>query len=52
MADVNVAAVHHHLHRVGPPALVAVRDVLDAVADALGRDRRRIVLGERPRGKR
>src|SRR6185436_13657737 len=39
VADVDVLAVDHHLHRIGPPALVAVGDVLDALADALRRDR-------------
>ena len=39
VADVDVAAVDHHLHAVGPAANVAVGEVPDATADALGRDR-------------
>src|SRR5665213_591407 len=34
VADVDVPAVEHHLDAVGPSALVAIRDVTDAVADA------------------
>ena len=35
VADIDVAAVHHHLDAVGAPALIAVRQVPDAVPDAL-----------------
>src|SRR6266850_8444881 len=38
VSDVDMAPVDHHLHRVGAAALVAVRDMADAVADALRRD--------------
>ena len=38
VADVDVAAVDHHLHAVGPAALIAVRQVTDAPADARRRD--------------
>ena len=47
VADVDVAAVHHHLHAVGPAALIAVGQVLDALADALRRD-----FGIRGEGRR
>ena len=40
VADVDVAAVDHHLHAVGPAALIAVGQVADAAADALRRNRR------------
>ena len=38
VADIEVAAVDHDLHAVGPAALIAVRDVPDAAADALRRN--------------
>ena len=40
VADVEVLAVEHHLHAVGPAALVAIREVANLPADALGRHRR------------
>jgi len=47
VADVNVFAVDHHLHTVRPAALVAVRDVLDAVPDTLRRNRLQGLRGRR-----
>ena len=41
VADVEVSAARHHLHAVGAAALVAIRDVPDAAADAFGRNPRR-----------
>ena len=38
VADIDMAAVDHHLHAVGPPALIAVGEVPDAAADAGRRD--------------
>jgi hypothetical protein len=38
VADEDVLAAHHHLHAVRPAALVGIGDVLDTMADALGRD--------------
>ena len=37
--DIDVAAVHHHLHAVWTSALVAVRQVPDPATDALRRNR-------------
>ena len=51
VADVDVPAVDHHLHAVGPAALVAVREVPDAAPDALRRDDR-IGRAVRPGGRR
>ena len=38
VADVDVAAVDHDLHAVGPAALIAVRQVPDPAPDAWRRD--------------
>jgi hypothetical protein len=38
VSDIDVVPIEHHLHAVGASADVAVRDVLDALADALGRN--------------
>jgi hypothetical protein len=43
VADVDVAAVDHHLHAVRPSTLIAVRQVTDAPANA-GRRHRRLAL--------
>ncbi len=40
VADVEVLAVEHDLHAVGPAALIAIREVADLPADAVGRHRR------------
>ena len=40
VADVDMAAVDHDLHAVGPAALIAVGQVADAAPDALRRNRR------------
>ena len=47
--DIDVALVHHHLHRIRPAALVAIGDVADALADALRRD---LGFGLRPGAER
>ena len=50
VADVDVAAVQHHLHAVGPSALIAVGEMADAAADA---GRRHVGVGARAeRGRR
>ena len=38
VADVDMAAVHHDLHTVGAPALIAVRHVPDPPPDAVRRN--------------
>jgi len=52
--DVHMPPVDHHLHRIRPPALVAVRDMADAPADALRRNVRFALRASRERhaGKR